>query len=132
MKRTSKRTARRPEKVEMAFLEAVRKRCPGDEQVLEALGDLYTRTGRFEEGLLVDLDLVQRRPQDARVWYNLACSFSLTGKIDEAFNALGRSFSMGYDDFEHLSADPDLEPLRRDPRYQELMARFKRDCECPF
>jgi predicted Zn-dependent protease len=132
MKTRSKRTARREERIEIGFLEALRKRCPSDDQILEALGDLYTKTGRYEDGLAVDLELVQQRPQEDRVWYNLACSYALVGKPTEALNALGRSVSMGYDDLDHLSKDPDLDSIRQDPRFKELIVRIKQNCSCPF
>ncbi|HBA85489.1 MAG TPA: hypothetical protein DCZ95_15490 [Verrucomicrobia bacterium] len=132
MKTRTKRTARRPERIEIAFLEALRKRCPDDDQILEALGDLYTRTGRYEDGLKVDLALVQQRPREDRVWYNLACSYALVGKTAEALNALERSVSMGYDDFDHISKDSDLDAIRRDPRFTDLMSRIQKNCDCPI
>ena len=132
MKRKSKRTARRPERIEISFLEALRKRCPGDEQILEALGDLYTKTGRYADGLAMDLELVQKRPQEDRVWYNLACSHALVGNLDAALNALDRSISIGYDDLDHLTRDADLDPIRDDARFKAMVARIKSKCSCPF
>ena len=119
-----KRLPRREERVEISFLEAVRRRFPKDEKVLEALGDLYTRTGRFQEGLDADLELVRQRPQECMVWYNLACSYSLTGRSDESFQALHRAIELGYRDFQWMLRDKDLEQIRGDQRFSALLKKI--------
>jgi hypothetical protein len=48
------------------------------------LGDDYTRRGKFKAGLDVDTRLAKLRPDDALVYYNLACSYSLTSQMDAA------------------------------------------------
>ena len=52
-----KKRVTRAQRVELGFLEAVRRRCPGNPFVLKPLGDLYTRVGRVDDGLSVDLEL---------------------------------------------------------------------------
>lgn len=53
--------------------------------------------------------------------YNLACAYSLASKLDEAFAALERAYTgqRPVDD-EHLSADTDLDNMRKDPRWEEF------------
>lgn len=124
MKRqTRKNRIRKPDKVEIGFLEAVRKRCPADWQVVEALGDLYTRVGRLEEGLHADEQLARLRPGEPRVWYNLGCSYALTGQPDCAFEALRKAIEAGYRDFDWMKKDADLKSLRGDPRFAELFPK---------
>lgn len=118
------RTLKPAEASELRFLEALRLRLPDDELVLKALGDLYTRGGRFEDGYAVDLELVRMLPEEDMVWYNLACSHALLGHLDQAFEALEQAVEHGYDDLEHLQKDGDLAALRGDPRYAELMDRI--------
>ena len=78
----SVRRAGREQGVELRFLEGVRARFPDDPLVLKALGDLYTRVGRIEDGLAVDRRLVRLCPEEEMVWYNLACSCALAGRTD--------------------------------------------------
>lgn len=108
--------------VEMRFLEGVRARCPDNVRVLEALGDLYTKVGKYGEGLDVDLQVVKLRPHDETAWYNLACSFALTGRHDEAIAALRKAVKLGYRDFRWMKKDADLKSLHSDPRFLELVA----------
>lgn len=111
--------------VEIGFIEGVVRKDPSFVEALQILGDDYTKRGRFTDGLKVDEQLAVLRPQDATVLYNLACSYSLTGQIDQAFDALLRSLGAGYDDFKWLAQDPDLEAVRKHPRYGEVRSQIK-------
>jgi hypothetical protein len=58
------------------------------------------------------------------VYYNLACSYALTGQKDEALGALREALELGYRDLEHIRQDQDLEILRGDRRYVELVEQL--------
>lgn len=53
-------------------------------------------------------------------WYNLACARARLGQKKKALDALERAVAAGWTDLDHLRTDPDLEPLRGDPRFREL------------
>ena len=106
---------------EIEFYERVIERSPDSVDVLMALGDDYTKAGRYREGLAIDLKLAKLRSNDPVVHYNLACSYSLLGQVDEALETLRRAIALGYRDFNHMQRDPDLENVRRDPRYLALL-----------
>jgi Flp pilus assembly protein TadD len=106
------------------FFEVELGRRPGNLEALAELGHLYTRLGRYLEGLAVDRRLVVALPEDPTAHYNLACSLALTGDADGAFAALGQAIDLGYEDGALLSDDPDLAPLRGDPRFAELAQRL--------
>ena len=114
--------------VELRFLEKVATRLPGDVEVLQALADLYTRTGRFEEGLSMDLRLSQQLPNDELVWYNLGCSYALTQHPDEAFEALSKAVELGYGDYDWMKTDSDLVNLHKDPRFESLLSWLYSAC----
>ena len=111
--------------IEIEFLEGVVRRDPGYLDALQVLGDDYTRRGRFPEGLKIDEKLAKLRPDDALVHYNLACSYSLTSRIDLAVLALERAITLGYRDFKWIHEDPDLENLRQDPAYRKIRAKLR-------
>jgi Flp pilus assembly protein TadD len=87
---------------------------------LQLLGDHYTQRGRFSEGLHVDERLARLEPANPLVFYNLACSYSLTDEFDRAFFALNRAIELGYRDFKWLAKDPDLKKLRALPAFSEI------------
>ncbi len=102
------------------FLEVEVERHPENLAALGELGQLYTKTARYEKGLAIDRKLVALRPEDPTTHYNLACSLALLGAADEALDALDRSVALGYGDLEHLLADGDLESLRATPRFRAI------------
>lgn len=96
---------------------------PDDAEVLDSLGHAYTARGLFEKGLEVDRKLTRLDPTNYTFAYNLACSLSLLGRIDEAFTALARSIELGFRDLRLLAADPDLKAVRTDPRFFSLVEK---------
>jgi tetratricopeptide (TPR) repeat protein len=111
--------------VEISFLEGLVRRDPTYVEALQILGDNYTRRGRFTEGLRVDERLSRLRPEDAVVYYNLACSYSLTSQIELAAEALAAAIDLGYRDFRAMDKDPDLENLRQHARYRRIRAKIR-------
>ena len=110
--------------VELGFFEAVAARLPNDDEVLKALGDLYTRVGRYEDGLAVDQRLAELCPDDSLVWYNLACSLALLSRRAPALRALKRSIELGYDDAEWMRQDEDLKSLRDERGFKTLLKKL--------
>jgi tetratricopeptide (TPR) repeat protein len=106
---------------EIAFYEGILEHLPDSTDVLMALGNDYTQRGLFEKGLGVDKRLCELRQRDPIIHYNLACSYSLLGRIDESIQALEQAIAFGYVDLRYVQQDPDLENLRRDPRYVALL-----------
>jgi tetratricopeptide (TPR) repeat protein len=109
---------------QLRILEAALK---GDEEnfdVLFELGNAYTRVGRYEDGLRVDRKLTQLQPTNPIAHYNFSCSLSLLGKVDEALEELEKSFRLGYREYNHIVSDPDLDNVRRDRRFSELIERY--------
>lgn len=114
--------------VELAFLQKVAQRLPEDVEILQALADLYTKTGKFGEGLAIDEKLSQQLPNDDLVWYNLGCSYALTNRPDEAFEALTKAVDLGYADYDWMKSDPDLNNLHADPRFESLLSWLYTAC----
>jgi len=56
------------------------------------------------------------------IWYyNLACALSRQKKIPEALVALEQCVAAGYHDRTHVERDGDMENLRKEKRYEELL-----------
>ena len=92
-----------------------------------AQGIRYLEAGRFREAEAEFLAIVRAAPENVTAHYNLACTYSLWGKTDQALEALEQALERGFDDFEHIDDDPDLDPLRADPRFAQLLARFRKE-----
>ena len=119
------RQERRDLDIEIGFLEGVVRRDPSFVDALQILGDDYTKRGKYLAGLQVDRMLAEMRPRDPLVYYNLACSLSLTKHYLEAVESLEMALSLGYRDFKWLAEDPDLHELRKQPVYRRIRARLR-------
>jgi len=107
------------------FCEAVLESDPDHVEALAFLGNTYTTRGKYERGAVLDLRLVRLRPHSPRARYNLACTYALLGRPEEAFDELERAVDFGFGDAEHMTRDDDLASLREDPRFGELVVRAR-------
>jgi len=107
------------------FLEVAVRHRPNNVEALAELGHVYTRLGRLEEGLEVDRLLVSLVPDNPTVHYNLACSLALSGRSSEALDSLEAAIRLGYSDAGFLLEDADLDSLRQDPRFADLLRRLE-------
>ncbi len=108
---------------EISFYEDLLKENPDFLDALIALGDAYTKSGRYREGLEIDRRLAKLKPDDPVIHYNLACSYSLLKMSDLSLEALEKAIHLGYQEFDFMEQDPDLEFIRKDPRYKKLLSR---------
>jgi adenylate cyclase len=68
-------------------------------------------------------------PDNLNMRYNLACTIvRQLGDVDETLNTLRPFFERLNSStlMRHIEADPDMDPVRNDPRFQEMMASAKR------
>lgn len=110
---------------EIEFFEAIHRRCPDYTDVVGLLGGLYTKVGRITDGLKMDRKLVRLEPDNATAHYNLACSLALCKKRPDALKSLRKAVSLGYKDVDWMEQDPDLEILKKDPEFQQLLSQLK-------
>lgn len=112
--------------VKIQFMEGIVRRDPEYIEALQLLGDHYTQRGKYEQGLKVDEKLSRLEPRNPLVFYNLACSYSLIGEVDQAASALDKALALGYRDFKWLAKDPDLKTLRKHPLFRDIQAKIRK------
>jgi tetratricopeptide (TPR) repeat protein len=61
--------------------------------------------------------------RQATSMYNVACGYALLNDKDNALFWLNRSIAAGFDRADLLSGDSDLDPLRSDPRFKEIVQK---------
>jgi len=111
---------------EIEFFRGIVENAPNHVDALINLGNLYTKHGDYAKGLEVDRRLVELRPDDAIVHYNLACSMSLVGDTEGAFAELKAAIDLGYNDLDYILSDGDLDSIRKDPRFSEFIDRISK------
>lgn len=103
------------------FFDRILQRNDSDSLVLRRQAELLARQGDHKSALKLDRRLVELHPNDPIVQYNVACSLAMTGCVAEAIRALERAVELGYGDFAHMEVDADLDLLRDEPGFQQLL-----------
>ena len=101
---------------------------PANAQVLAAganalalLGDDRRARDWVDRALLLD-------PENTQTRYNLACALALRlNEAERAIEVLGPYFEqeMSPTIIKHLEVDPDLDPIREDPRFKQMLSAAK-------
>jgi tetratricopeptide (TPR) repeat protein len=110
---------------ELDFYTGVLHRHAAYVDVLRAHGNNLTLKGRYADGLEIDKKLIQLRPTDSLAHYNLACSYALLKKPDLSLKTLRRAVELGYRDFRYMKEDRDLDSVRHDPRFRQLLREYE-------
>jgi len=110
---------------EIDFFGGILKRNSDYVDVLRVMGNNLTLKGRFAQGLDIDRRLVQLRPRDPLAHYNLACSYALLKQSDQALRILRKAVELGYRDFRYMREDHDLDSIRHDPRFRQLLRDYE-------
>ena len=63
-------------------------------------------------------------PNDPRVLYNMACIYSLAGKIERALDCFEKAIESGYASLEWIENDLDLDPIRNHPRFKKTLKKL--------
>ena len=80
---------------------------------------------RYERAIACFEVATSIQPENAVVWYNLACARALAGDRDEAVDALRRSTELGFRDLEHIQSDSDLESIRSHDGYRDIVGELR-------
>jgi thiol-disulfide isomerase/thioredoxin len=70
----------------------------------------------FKKAIAVD----QRPPEP---YYNIACAYALRGSKEQALDWLGEALRHGFNDEKHIEQDHDLDAIRGEARFAELMTK---------
>jgi hypothetical protein len=110
---------------ELAFFGSILERFPDYVDVLRAQNNNLTLKCRYADGLQVARRLVQLRPHDPLAHYNLACGYALLKRQEMALKILRQAVELGYRDFRFMREDRDLDGIRHDPRFRQLLREYE-------
>ena len=107
------------------------RRIPGGERSQEYRASLVNSCDALIQARSLDRALavcteVTRGLPDAAGYYNLAGVHALSGRKDDALQALDKDLALGDRDWKYLEADAWFASLRSDPHFLELLARMRR------
>lgn len=79
------------------------------------------RASQIEQAKIKASRAIELSPNDPLMFYNAACFYSNVGDKTHALQSLKNAISTGYGFYEWIKRDPDLDSIRNEPEYIELM-----------
>jgi len=88
-------------------------------------------SGNFGQARNIADQAILWEPDNPNHHYNLACIEARAGgsRLAQAISALARAAELGFPEIGTLKNDPDLDPIRNDPRFAEIARRVTRNAE---
>ncbi len=92
----------------------------------DARGQMYyaihlAAAGRKEEAKIQGAKALELNPGDSLMMYNAACMYARLGETKLAAKTLKDAVAAGQEDFEWIKRDSDLDSIRNEPDYIEMM-----------
>ena len=98
---------------------------PTRPEAYNGIGVTYYARGDYEEALSWYKLSLEVDPNFGDAYYNMACIYSLMKKNSLAFRYLHIAVLNGFVEHQAMQQDPDLNNLRSDVRYQEILKKMK-------
>ena len=86
--------------------------------VLMALGKLNKAEDDLKKAQSLD-------PKSPDAYFNLACLYSVTNKLDLSADALDNALKNGFNNVDRLRSDPDLNQLRQTKDFKKIVEKYK-------
>jgi adenylate cyclase len=97
---------------------------PEDTRALSLGGTMLIRFGEIEKAISWAKRAHALEPDEPIVQYNLACIYSLAGKIEQALDCFEIAIQFGFASLEWVENDIDLDPIRDQPRFQKALKKL--------
>jgi len=94
---------------------------PDDARAHMYLATDLVQVGRIEEAKIEAKKALELSPGDPLLLYNAACFYAQLGEKRMAVDSLKNAIAIGYAEFEWLKRDTDLESIRNEPEFIELI-----------
>jgi tetratricopeptide (TPR) repeat protein len=94
---------------------------PDDSRARMVYAISLATTGRRDEAIVEGAKALELSPGDPVMLYNGACLYAQVGETRHAIDTLRQAVEAGYWNFGWMQHDPDLNPVRSDPEFVQLM-----------
>ena len=100
------------------------KAYPDDVRAIYFGASALVQLGEREQSLEWNRRALALEPDDPGVLYNVACVYASLGELESAVDCLEKAVRSGMAQKDWMAHDSDLDPLRTQPRFQELLKRL--------
>ena len=109
----------------LEHLEPLAAMAPKSSWVWHQIGYAALALGDVARGEPAIREAHRLNPKSATHVYNLACVAALKGRKQEAMDHLEKAVEMGFDDYDLVVSDSDLDAIRAMPAFEKLQAALK-------
>jgi serine/threonine protein kinase len=106
---------------EIKFFPEYLLRYPDDARARMFFATNLSVVGRLEEAKSEAAKAIELSPGDTVMFYNAACFYAMLGEKKLAIDTLRNALVSGWQDYGWIKRDPDLENIRNEPEYIEMM-----------
>jgi tetratricopeptide (TPR) repeat protein len=100
---------------------------PDDVRAISLCACAFSSLGQAEQAVEWVERALAMAPEDAAILYNAGCTFAKLNETAKAIDCVEKALRLGFWHKGWMENDPDLESLRRLPRFQRLMEEFEAD-----
>jgi len=93
----------------------------------QGLGYVYLRQDKNKKAEQYFLTSIQKEPEEPWVYYNMACFYSLISDPANALNYLEKALQKGFDNFDHISTDTDMDNIRSLQGFKTLIEKYNKE-----
>ena len=94
---------------------------PAHSQALSSLAVVYALREEYEKSVSIFKKIIRLRPDNSGADYNIACLYARQNMIEESIDWLKRAIEKGYNRWDLIKTDKDLESIRDSSYYKELV-----------
>jgi len=98
---------------------------PNDSNAYNDRAAVYVRQDKFDKARDDLNKALQINPRDPVTYYNFASLYALQKQSDPALASLDKALEMGFNDYDFLRSDPDLNNIRKRPEFRRVLERHK-------
>ena len=98
---------------------------PEDARALYFGAQALIALGQRERGLEWAERAREAEPEEAVVLYNVGCVYARVNEIEKAIDCIDEAVTFGIGEPAWIQHDPDLDPLRQNPRFMAILERLK-------
>lgn len=88
-----------------------------------ALANTYL--GNEDTAIAIADSLLNENPKESNDLYNMACTYSLLNKKEEALQYMKQCLEAGYTDLEYFNLDNDFDNIRETPEFKALVKKYE-------
>ncbi|MCX8027440.1 MAG: tetratricopeptide repeat protein, partial [Thermodesulfovibrionales bacterium] len=85
----------------------------------------YMQQKKFNKAMDDLKEAEKINPNNANTHYNFTCWYSLQNQLDRSLDSLDKALSLGFNDYDMLRNDPDLNNVRKHPEFRKILEKYK-------